>query len=201
MAKTKISTNEVKAIAKFNQHDDTVIKLPMSEDKMVEVTIRHSLPYDEYANFISDVINGMFDSDGEYIPYARQASYHVNLIKYFTNIKVENVKAVYDLINNTNIIELIVDTVSDEIGYEMYEDIIEGVQYRKQKIYHASKWNDLADTLNNALDSFMSDIEKNKDKFADINTNRIVELADKLSKNSDNIAVKAVNDKLDTIEE
>lgn len=201
MAKTKISTNEVKAIAKFNHHDDTVIELPISEDKMVEVTIRHSLPYDEYANFISDVINGMFDSDGEYIPYARKASYLVNLIKYFTNIKVENVKAVYDLINNTNIIDIISESVSDEIIYGMREDINEGVQYRKQKIYHASKWNELADTLNSAVDSLMSDIEKNKESFADLDTNKIMELANKLSKNSDNIAVKAINDKLDTIDE
>lgn len=201
MTRTKISTRDIKKIAKQYEGEEKVVELKKSDTETVEITIYPTISYDDYAQMVTDIINGMFDANGEYVPFARQASFDINLVKYYTNLKVENVRTIYNFIQNTDFLSIVYDTIGMDCEIKIWSDVNEGVEYRKQKIYHRSKWDSLADTLNDFLDGLVADIESNKDKFKDFDGKQLTELANKLVKNSDNIAVNAVMNKLDEKEE
>ena len=197
MAKTKISTNEIKEITKFHKGEDKVVEISKSDTETIPVTIHTSISYEDYAQLVTDIINGSFDKNDEYIPFAQQASFDINLVKYFTNIKVDNVKVIYEFVQNTNIIALIYDVIGEDFFFTLEDDVRDGLDYRKQKIYHTSKWESVAETLNEFLSGLINNINDSAEKFKNIDVKQITELANKLSGNSDNIAVNAVMNKLD----
>ena len=117
MAKVKkISINAFESVVKEN-FENTVTK----EWFGIPVTITKTISFEEVVNFVAEVADNCFLSDGRYIPEAMQALIDCGVVRHYTNINLPaNLSSAYELVMRSGII----DFIMPEINSNQYNDII-----------------------------------------------------------------------------
>lgn len=117
MAKVKkISINAFESVVKEN-FENTVTK----EWFGIPVTITKTISFEEVVNFVAEVADNCFLSNGRYIPEAMQALIDCGVVRHYTNINLPaNLSSAYDLVMRSGII----DFIMPEINSNQYNDII-----------------------------------------------------------------------------
>ena len=117
MAKVKkISINAFESVVKEN-FENTVTK----EWFGIPVTITKTISFEEVVNFVAEVADNCFLSDGRYIPEAMQGLIDCGVVRHYTNINLPaNLSSAYELVMRSGII----DFIMPEINSNQYNDII-----------------------------------------------------------------------------
>ena len=160
MAKVKkISINAFESVVKEN-FENTVTK----EWFGIPVTITKTISFEEVVNFVAEVADNCFLSDGRYIPEAMQALIDCGVVRHYTNISMpSNLSTAYDLVMRSGII----DFIMPEINSNQYNDIIVAV---RDKIEYTCDANtaEFRQVMNEMTSSMNEIQEATKDLFGKV---------------------------------
>ena len=110
------------------------VKNIQTNASMFKVNIKSLLTVDEYMSFISNVVECCFDDDGEYIAHAKSLAIGVELIDKYTDLWISDKDLTLEdkslIIYNTDIIELIKDSVNKFQYTELMSSINSQIEYR-----------------------------------------------------------------------
>lgn len=165
MAKVKkISINAFESVVKEN-FENTVTK----EWFGIPVTITKTISFEDVVNFVAEVADNCFLSDGRYIPEAMHALINCGVVRHYTNINLpSSLSAAYELVMRSGII----DFVMPEINSDQYSDIIIAI---RDKIEYACD-TDVTEFRNSLLDMMasMTDLQdRTKELFGKISPDEI----------------------------
>jgi hypothetical protein len=165
MAKVKkISINAFESVVKEN-FENTVTK----EWFGIPVTITKTISFEEVVNFVAEVADNCFLSDGRYIPEAMQALIDCGVVRHYTNINLPaNLSSAYELVMRSGII----DFIMPEINSNQYNDIIIAI---RDKIEYACDTNvtEFRNSLEDMMESMTDLQQKTKDLFGKISPDEI----------------------------
>lgn len=165
MAKVKkISINAFESVVKEN-FENTVTK----EWFGIPVTITKTISFEEVVNFVAEVADNCFLSDGRYIPEAMQALINCGVVRHYTNINLPaNLSSAYELVMRSGII----DFIMSEINSNQYNDIIIAI---RDKIEYACDTNvtEFRNSLEDMMESMTDLQQKTKDLFGKISPDEI----------------------------
>lgn len=165
MAKVKkISINAFESVVKEN-FENTVTK----EWFGIPVTITKTISFEEVVNFVAEVADNCFLSDGRYIPEAMQALIDCGVVRHYTNINLPaNLSSAYELVMRSGII----DFIMPEINSNQYNDIIIAI---RDKIEYACDTNvtEFRNGLEDMMESMTDLQQKTKDLFGKISPDEI----------------------------
>lgn len=156
MAKVKkISINTFESVVKEN-FENTVTK----EWFGIPVTITKTISFEEVVNFVAEVADNCFLSDGRYIPEAMQALIDCGVVRHYTNINLPaNLSSAYELVMRSGII----DFIMSEINSNQYNDIIIAI---RDKIEYACDTN--VTEFRNSLSDMMASMDDLQDKTKEL---------------------------------
>lgn len=165
MAKVKkISINAFESVVKDN-FENTVTK----EWFGIPVTITKTISFEEVVNFVAEVADNCFLSDGRYIPEAMQGLIDCGVVRHYTNINLPaNLSSAYELVMRSGII----DFIMPEINSNQYNDIIIAI---RDKIEYACDTNvtEFRNSLTGMMESMTDLQEKTKELFGKISPDEI----------------------------
>lgn len=165
MAKVKkISINAFESVVKEN-FENIVTK----EWFGIPVTITKTISFEEVVNFVAEVADNCFLSDGRYIPEAMQALIDCGVVRHYTNINLPaNLSSAYELVMRSGII----DFIMPEINSNQYNDIIIAI---RDKIEYACDTNvtEFRNSLEDMMESMTDLQDKTKDLFGKISPDEI----------------------------
>lgn len=165
MAKVKkISINAFESVVKEN-FENTVTK----EWFGIPVTITKTISFEEVVNFVAEVADNCFLSDGRYIPEAMQALIDCGVVRHYTNINLPaNLSSAYELVMRSGII----DFIMSEINSNQYNDIIIAI---RDKIEYACDTNvtEFRNSLSDMMASMTDLQDKTKEMFGKISPDEI----------------------------
>lgn len=165
MAKVKkISINAFESVVKEN-FENTVTK----EWFGIPVTITKTISFEEVVNFVAEVADNCFLSDGRYIPEAMQALIDYGVVRHYTNINLPaNLSSAYELVMRSGII----DFIMPEINSNQYNDIIIAI---RDKIEYSCDTNvaEFRNSLSDMMASMTNLQDKTKELFGKISPDEI----------------------------
>lgn len=184
----KTTNKQIEQVIKHNKKSNTTIKLCTgdSSDDYLEVIINPNISFKDYAQMITDMRSNVC-SNGRVNEFAKEYTLGFFKIYYFTNIKSNNAKTMFELINCTDIVEQI-DKVIGGLSDKIAKDYDFAITHYQNTIYNSSEWDDVAITIMNLLEKF----EKNSDKFKNIDIKNIINIADKILKSKDEFSEKVI---------
>ncbi len=119
------------------------VKNIQTNASMFKVNIKSLLTVDEYMSFISNVVECCFDDDGEYIAHAKSLAIGVELIDKYTDLWISDKDLTLEdkslIIYNTDIIELIKDSVNKFQYTELMSSVNSQIEYRIKTSISANK--------------------------------------------------------------
>lgn len=127
--------------------NDTEIKTLKINDKEYKFEFHKSISMDKYKKMMSDILNMIFDFDkGQYLADNTCFAIQYNIIKYYTNINTSSKSRIFDLVSKTNIYEVISWDLKSDIYY-IEKEVENAVDFVKQTIFKSSKWDKVAEYL------------------------------------------------------
>lgn len=128
------------------------------QDQTLEVEIKTDISMLDRMSFAKNVCEACFDEvDGSYIPYAKDVSFGVYLVNYFTNVDVgKDMGKALRFIKHTDIIHIIEEVAGVALVdalHEEVEDLLWQEQTRRSK---STKAEELFDALTKLVESFSS---------------------------------------------
>ncbi len=129
--------------------------VPLPGDPNVEVKIKHNLSLNEMLQFVENVVSSCVDAEsGKFYPEIMWFSIYSSVLTMYTNFNLpSNVEKQYELIYNTDAVEL----VMGYINRGQYEEIVDAIRGR---IDHERKM------MENALFGKMSDLVERMTTYA-----------------------------------
>lgn len=177
MAKVKkISINAFESVVKEN-FENTVTK----EWFGIPVTITKTISFEEVVNFVAEVADNCFLSDGRYIPEAMQALIDCGVVRHYTNINLPaNLSSAYELVMRSGII----DFIMPEINSNQYNDIIIAI---RDKIEYACDTNvtEFRNSLSDMMASMIDLQDRTRELFGKISPDEIQTLLDAFGDDKD----------------
>lgn len=146
----EISISDLYKIEKSTKN----VKNIQTNASMFKINIKSQLTVDEYMSFISNVVECCFDDDGEYIAHAKSLAIGVELIDKYTDLWISDKDLTLEdkslIIYNTDIIELIKDSVNKFQYTELINAVNSQIEYRIKSSISANE---------NKLNAIISEFE------------------------------------------
>lgn len=146
----EISIDDLYKIEKSTKN----VKNIQTNASMFKINIKSQLTVDEYMSFISNVVECCFDDDGEYIAHAKSLAIGVELIDKYTDLWISDKDLTLEdkslIIYNTDIIELIKDSVNKFQYTELMNAVNSQIEYRIKSSISANE---------NKLNAIISEFE------------------------------------------
>lgn len=146
----EISISDLYKIEKSTKN----VKNIQTNASMFKINIKSQLTVDEYMSFISNVVECCFDDDGEYIAHAKSLAIGVELIDKYTDLWISDEDLTLEdkslIIYNTDIIELIKDSVNKFQYTELMNAVNSQIEYRIKSSISANE---------NKLNAIISEFE------------------------------------------
>lgn len=103
-------------------------------NKVVPFEIAESIPFSERAALAKSIVNSVI-KDGEFAPYMKHMSLIFGLCTAYTNLELDKmpVEEVHELIENSNLGEVLWDNIERNQYSEIVEWIDSMIEYEKQK--------------------------------------------------------------------
>lgn len=131
--------------------------------KETNIEIKTNISPSEKVQFVKFVYEACKENDGIYIPIVKQTLFNFALISYFTNYNLESVSGnfdkIYALVNGTNIIGKIEESVKPEILTELKYNVdryFERPVENKENIIY-NKISDILDNISKVTQEMSSD--------------------------------------------
>ena len=147
-----ISVNKLESVMRM---DTTTIPMPGVEG--VDIVVRHRLPLIEMMMFVDSIVTACVDDEtGEYHPELFELASKECVLTMYANFRLpKDIEKMYDLLYNTDMVELVLDHVDEE----QYRDI--RVSAQKQIRHKLKVLESTAATRVNELVSYVQEtIEK-----------------------------------------
>lgn len=146
----EISISDLYKIEKLTKN----VKNIQTNASMFKINIKSQLTVDEYMSFISNVVECCFNDDGEYIAHAKSLAIGVELIDKYTDLWISDKDLTLEdkslIIYNTDIIELIKDSVNKFQYTELMNAVNSQIEYRIKSSISANE---------NKLNAIISEFE------------------------------------------
>lgn len=157
--------------------NDTEIKTLKINDKEYKFEFHKSISMDKYKKMMSDILNMIFDFDkGQYLADNTYFAIQYNIIKYYTNINTSSKSRIFDLVSKTNIYDIISGNLNPDIYY-IEKEVENAVDFVKQTIFKSSKWDKVAEYL----EDFFKHLDDLTEQFKGIDGNALNGLLKTLS--------------------
>ena len=103
-------------------------------NKVVPFEIAESIPFSERAALVKSIVDSVI-KDGEFAPYMKHMSLIFGLCMAYTNLELDkmSVEEVHELIENSNLGEVLWDNIERNQYSEIVEWIDSMIEYEKQK--------------------------------------------------------------------
>lgn len=155
------------------------VKNIQTNASMFKVNIKSLLTVDEYMSFISNVVECCFDDDGEYIAHAKSLAIGVELIDKYTDLWISDKDLTLEdkslIIYNTDIIELIKDSVNKFQYTELMSSVNSQIEYRIKTSISANE-----NKLNAIINEFENIFNQTKSVIDGMSTDDISTLFENL---------------------
>lgn len=126
----------------------------------IEVSIKRCLSLKDMITFVDGVVKSCFNSDGEYVPEAKEFGVKYSLIKFYTNIALpQNIGKQYDLLIRSDIAQFIVSNI-DPV---QFSEILNSIEGRIDFLKNAN-----AKVINDRINKLFKQIEELGEQFSDI---------------------------------
>ena len=187
----KLSENTIKKLNKQAQILPIIHSVGNEEEK-VDIVVTPYISAQDYVELISNISNACVFG-GEYHPATADLAIKAHLFREFTNLKTTDIELIYDFVCHYP--QLAEEIVSDIRGTypKIEEDILNAIDYQKQKILKRTDLSRIADKAIEILDG----LDK---KFANISpeeVSKLIEIGTNLSnKNEKEIAEAVLGKKL-----
>lgn len=159
---SRISINKLERM--LNVQVDNV---PLPGDPSVEVRIKRNLSLNEMLQFVEDVVSSCVDVEsGKYFPEIMWFSIYSSLLTTYANFTLpSDVEKQYDLIYNTDAVEL----VMGHINRNQYEEIVSAIQSR---IDHERRImeNALVEKMNELVDRTTAYMQQSEALFGSVDS-------------------------------
>lgn len=196
MKERKISYSIMDKMVEFNKVEPTTVCFNISEDEKVEVIVKQNISLEERIAFISTIRDIVFcaDEDGvfDYRSCYDGLAFRFAILKYFTNLKMDDFNRTYYIYSNDKIFDNIFGAINDHTRDDImrtYNNEIEYYKNRKLKtnvdqcyaiMYEAQKQNEQIQVLLN--------------EFKDIDINDLVGIIGNMSQISDKERINHILD-------
>lgn len=188
MAKIKmVSTNKMdKVINKLGDYvgSTNTITFDIGEDQPVEIVVTKVLPFDKFAQLVTDIVDQCFEVRGNnkvYYACKKEFVFKTAVIEAYTNIKTDiNQEKLYHLVNCKQLYEEIVSNIDTAQWDNLIDSVCEQIEFENRAlITNYEKQFEKAikefEVVTNSLKSF-NDIDFN-------NLNEVISKLDGLSPN------------------
>lgn len=126
----------------------------------ITIKVKPSIKLNEYSQMIKDITLMIFDvTTGEYSYDYNTFAVQYQIINYFTNITTTNIAKVFDLVNNTDIMDKIsahIKPTRDVIN----NDVNNAIDFIKQTAFHSSPWDEVAEMIKGTVDNLQQTTSK-----------------------------------------
>lgn len=126
-------------------------------DTEYEVTVDTRISMNDFFEFVTSMTDYCFDDDGEYLAVKKPIEKAMSTIIHYTDFPIHELDSeeIWEVLFYTDIVNDVLDIIySDPKAKGVYREILrrvdENIEYRKQKIYHASAF----DSLNKPFGDF-----------------------------------------------
>ena len=152
----KTLTNDTNKIIELNANKNCVRKESLDiNDTSIVVEFYDAITFKEYAQMISDMTSLVF-TDGSYYAFSYSLAFDLVLIKYFTNIAIDDVNQNFELICKTDVVKILKEVINSKLLEYIKADFENSIKHQQQLIYHSSEWDEIASSLKILLDSLLS---------------------------------------------
>lgn len=152
----KTLTNDINKIIELNANKNCVRKESLDiNDTSIVVEFYDTITFKEYAQMISDMTSLVF-TDGSYYAFSHSLAFDLVLIKYFTNIAIDDVNQNFELICKTDVVKILKEVINSKLLEYIKADFENSIKHQQQLIYHSSEWDEIASSLKILLDSLLS---------------------------------------------
>ena len=184
----KITVSQIKKVLKYNKNPIVKTKLHFGDNETdyLDIEINPNITFEDYAKMIIDMKDNVI-LDGKINEFSKEYSIGFYKIIYFTNIKIEDAEILFELINCTDIIELIDNTIGD-LSNKIEKDYDFAISHWQNLIYNSSEWESVAISISNLIDN----ISQNMDKFKNTDINKVINTADKILNNKSEFSKEVI---------
>ena len=146
-----------------------------------ELVVKKFLPFVDMIKFVNEVVEGCFDDDnGAYLPEAKTFLAQINTVSYYSNVRLpDDPKHKYDILNKTDLVEVIANAVDRTQYQAIIRSIEEKINYRVAMNEQAfnSRMNATITTIEALVDSI-------KDSFDGVTPDDVRKLISAINNNS-----------------
>lgn len=126
----------------------------------IEISIKRCLSLKDMITFVDGVVKSCFNSDGEYVPEAKEFGVKYGLIKFYTNIALpQNIGKQYDLLIRSDISQFVLSHVDPVQFAEILNSIEDRIDFLK---------NANAKVINDKINELFKQIEEFGEQFSGI---------------------------------
>lgn len=199
MAKVKmISTNKMDKVVKTLGNmieETTIVPFEIGEDEekeQIEVVVIKALPFDKFAQLVTDIVYQCFQQEGDnrvYYACKKQFVFKASVIQAYTNIKTDiNTAKLYHLVNCEPLYREIVSHIDNNQFANLMQSVEEQIEFEKKTLItnYEEKFNKAIEEFNVVTKklSFVKDVDmeqltKVMSKIEQLSPNEIVEVLKK----------------------
>ena len=171
MAKrSKVSINSIdKIIASFDTTDHEI------NYGDIAVKIKPSIKLSDYAEMIKDIVLMVFDTKtGKFNYEFSSFAVKYQIVKRFTNFSTDNVGRIFDLVNNTDIMDRLAKIIQPNIA-TITKDANDAIDFIKQTVYKSSPWDEVADMVK----EYLGKLNKSSEALGEVNNedlNKVIQI-------------------------
>ena len=112
----KISAQTLRALKKNAEHE-TKIVIGKIDDVEIEMSVKKYLSLAGFGNFVAEMSKAEFTGE-EFLPQSSQIVYAINLVKYYTDLKLpDDIEEAYEIINALSLSSKIIEIISQNNQY------------------------------------------------------------------------------------
>lgn len=152
MSEKKVSINELENA--INGKFENIIS---KEWIGIDVKIKRVIGVSDMIRFVRRVVDTTYEDDSEFMPEATEFAFKSCLVEFFTNLRMpSNAEKQYDIIYGTDIVDVILDVVSDSQIRDIRAAIKEHISHRNHvdALASAMKISELTNKVEAMVDSF-----------------------------------------------
>ena len=157
--KKKLSVRALTDISKANDNSPVEVVYSTANGD-VQFTVKRLLSFQEASNFIVGCVYGCFDDD-HYYAELRDFAFLKNLLMAYTdcNLPEDEEKQYALLFSLPDDFYAKIYSEIDQTQFETLKNSVEEqIQFQKERLLHKSKWDEVADSLQKAINSISDNL-------------------------------------------
>lgn len=97
------------------------------------VKVRRKISKEDEIAYVRCVIDALFDDEGHYLPYMKSIAINDMLLRIYTNMKYDSISELCDLVDNTDLIQSVLEQINRDQYTELSSWIEESLDYEMKR--------------------------------------------------------------------